>query len=473
MRIAVVCGDGLPVSGLLTILRNVLMLDAAQRVLEFPIDVDLGFSWRPDKGNYYPRGLRDAEYPAWMRVSTVVPQLGVGGDRAVILRETKRLVANESAITSDDVQVRLDEYITAMRKAYCDHFLKWLRHYQISLVMAINLTLSDAVGVRQGLQMATDEYAEERGDLVTVYWDHDLFASCAIIDPKTGEREYPETPNTFTPLPRDDGRTRWVVVSQSLADEAARYGAELGVDIYPNVLPDVSKASSDEYINRHLSRLGISPGRRIVINPVRLFHVKGVHLAVQVLAHMRRLAVESGDPEPALVVFGGLEEDVAYATRVLSLVKELELEDHVVFADGVPLTSDFSGASTRLDEIDWLRAAQMSGGGVVFTPDPADVETVGLGPALAAIAGMPVLRTEYAVFESIYGRDFESIVLNPPYDAAEFERAAVRFWEALKTRSPDDLRRLETNAEVCFAQFDATKWSGFWDELPWTRPAYG
>lgn len=73
MRWAVVSGDGLPVSGLLTIFRNVVDRARDADLLEFPVTADLGYSWRADKQRFFPRGLPGAEYPSWLQVSDAVP----------------------------------------------------------------------------------------------------------------------------------------------------------------------------------------------------------------------------------------------------------------------------------------------------------------------------------------------------------------------------------------------------------------
>jgi hypothetical protein len=69
MRVGVICGDGLPVSGLLTIFRNLIDLGQSMGMLEFPVPADLGFSWRPDKRAGFPGGCGLSEYPPWLRVA--------------------------------------------------------------------------------------------------------------------------------------------------------------------------------------------------------------------------------------------------------------------------------------------------------------------------------------------------------------------------------------------------------------------
>src|SRR5215217_6304401 len=73
MRWALVSGDGLPISGLLTIFRNVVDHAREQGTLTLPVTADLGYSWRPDKAGFFPSGLPGAQYPPWLRVSDAVP----------------------------------------------------------------------------------------------------------------------------------------------------------------------------------------------------------------------------------------------------------------------------------------------------------------------------------------------------------------------------------------------------------------
>jgi hypothetical protein len=82
-RIAMFCGDGLPVSGLLTIFRNVIDLGRATNVVSGTISADLGFSWRPDKPAFYPSGPATGGYPEWLEVSSALP----AGDPDVLAAE--------------------------------------------------------------------------------------------------------------------------------------------------------------------------------------------------------------------------------------------------------------------------------------------------------------------------------------------------------------------------------------------------
>src|ERR1700730_190289 len=70
MRVGLVSGDGLPVSGLLTIFRNVVDHGREMGMVEVPLPVDLGFSWRPDKGTLFPSGNGTVVYPNWMSVAS-------------------------------------------------------------------------------------------------------------------------------------------------------------------------------------------------------------------------------------------------------------------------------------------------------------------------------------------------------------------------------------------------------------------
>jgi hypothetical protein len=63
MRIALVCGDGLPVSGLLTVFRNVVGIAVEAGLLDTRITADLGYSWHPGKAAFFPRGPADPCYP--------------------------------------------------------------------------------------------------------------------------------------------------------------------------------------------------------------------------------------------------------------------------------------------------------------------------------------------------------------------------------------------------------------------------
>jgi hypothetical protein len=127
---------------------------------------------------------------------------------------------------------------------------------------------------------------------------------------------------------------------------------------------------------------------------------------------------------PYLLVFGSLDEDPEYTGEVLATVAAEGVGDDVRFLDGVPLTSgrDRDGR-WRLDEADLLRVCADSRGGVFFTPNRPDVESVGLGPALAALADVPCASTAYDARNEVYGSDFVQVRVDPralATSAAEF-----------------------------------------------------
>src|SRR5258707_13601200 len=70
IRIGVICGDGLPVSGLLTTFRSAFSLGRDLGVLEpdATVPTDLGFSWRPGKPAVFPRGRSDLFTPDWLQL---------------------------------------------------------------------------------------------------------------------------------------------------------------------------------------------------------------------------------------------------------------------------------------------------------------------------------------------------------------------------------------------------------------------
>jgi hypothetical protein len=212
---------------------------------------------------------------------------------------------------------------------------------------------------------------------------------------------------------------------------------------------------------------GLEEGRPLLLDPVRVFQVKGVDVAVRLLAGMRDVARAAGDPVPYLLVFGGLDEDPRYAREVVALSERLGVADDVRFLDGVPLSSFRDGEGRwRLDEVDLLRLAAARAGGVVFTPGVADVETMGLGPALAALAGMPCAVTEYDAFGPVYGEDFGCVRMGT--GEADVRAGAVAFCEVLRRfRAGDAALRgeLAANRRVVEERFPREPWERFWREL--------
>ena len=478
MRIGLICGDGLPVSGLLTTFRNVLYLGRELGVLDAGVTVpaDLGFSWRADKSAYFPDGGKDLVIPEWMELTGCRTDDYIDRDRlASELTAIRQGIARFESLAGDE-RAHLRHRIASLASIYEQHFAAWLQINRPDWVIAINMTLSDAVPATLALhRAAAAHYSSRPGGLV--FWDHDLYGSCSVRDPASGARMYPERPPPLAPVPAKQPHVRWAVVSSSLAEEASSYLTELVPLVVPNVLPAIPPGLDKRHLEfRRQERL--DPARPILANPARVFHVKGVHVAVQALAALRDQARDRRLAIPYLLLFGSLLEDRDYARQVVDLVHRLGLDDDVRFLGGVPLTSyrDDTGL-WHLDEVDVLRLAAASAGGVIFTPSVPDVETVGLGPGLAAAALLPCLITDYDAFYRVYGPGLTcTLAATAP---AAMERAAAEFMTVLqlsRRKDPAMVTVLEDNQRLVAQVFPASAWIDLWHDLhravePDTPPA--
>jgi hypothetical protein len=467
MRVGLVSGDGLPVSGLLTIFRNVIDIGRAMGVLELPIPTDLGFAWRPDKPQFFPTGDASMATPAWMLLAhcpaVILREPAAFADELTALREH----VARSSLLSALAQKQLPARIARLAAIYYEHFTRWLSSYDLDWVIALNMTLSDAVPATTALHRAIhDRFADRRRGGV-VFWDHDLFQSCAIRDPGSGLRIYPEQPNAYTPLPGRNAYTRWVVVSEALAKEAANYPTDLTPIVVPNILPALPVGEPDERHRAFARQLDLDLRRPVLLNPVRIFRVKGVHIALHLLAALKGAAEREQSETPYLLVFGSLQEDAEYGREVVDLVHDLDIVSCVRFLDGVPLTSYCdTGGCWRLDERDLLHLSVATSGGVVFTPAVPDVETVGLGPGLGAQAGLPCAVTKYDAFESIYGSALACVQITPDPDG--IERAGVEYFRMLQRQQQRDrqlLRKLQENQRLIAQRFPREPWRNLWQEL--------
>ncbi|MFC4494839.1 glycosyltransferase [Streptomyces ovatisporus] len=469
MRIGLVSGDGLPVSGLLTIFRNVVDLGREMGLVDLPVVADLGYTWRPDKPAFFPHGAPAGGTPDWMTVESARRDDGADLTSAgAELTEVRDLVARQETLTREQHDA-LKSQIERLAKPYREGFASWLRRHQIDWVFALNMTLSDAVPVTLGLHQAAEEFFTPDRAGGVLYWDHDLFRSCAIFDEETGRRLYPEKPNRYTPVPQRNAHTRWAVISGSLAEETSSYPTELLPDIVPNILPKVPDGPLEERHHAFARHMELDLSRPVLLNPVRVFNVKGVEIALDLLAGMKSAAARDGSKVPWLLVFGSLEEEPPYAKQILAHARALGIQDDIRFLDGVPVTSHPEGATGwKLDEIDLLRLARETAGGVVFTPNVPDVETVGLAPGLAAVAGLPVAVTDYDVFRHIYGDDFTGVLVDRTPEG--MRRAAEEFLAAVGTgrrgsRLPGPTGTLETNFRTVQRCFPDEPWRALLQRL--------
>ncbi|MEV0156323.1 glycosyltransferase [Micromonospora sp. NPDC050686] len=456
MRLALVCGDGLAVSGLLTIFRNVVEAELQNDQLELPIIADLGFSWRPDKKHFFPDGGESVSYPHWMIVNNAVPLTEARSDVARELTEIRRAVARADSLDHAECQ-SLTQLIEKIAAPYEKYFTDWFEKHEVDWVCAVNMTLSDAVPVTLALHRAAAKRWGPTRPGGVLFWDHDLFGSYAVIE--EGVRVYPPQPNRFTPLPGSHSCHLWAVVSQGLADEAGEYPTPLKARVTPNVLPAVKVGPLEVRHEEFAARHSLEPGRPLLLVPVRVFRVKGVEIAVSLFARIREICVARNAPVPHLLVFGSLDEDPDYARELLSHVRDLDVQDDVVFLDGVPLSSHKDAAGHwRLDEVDLLRLCRASNGAVLFTPSTRGVESVGLGPALAAIAEVPCAISDYACFEDIYGGSSNCVKIEGEEGMME---AAVEVLDLMAKQASGDLavqEALRSQKQQVTASFDPEPW---------------
>jgi len=465
MRLAVVCCDGVPASGLLTVLRNVVERGIALELVEPEVYADLGYSWRPDKPRYFPAGPAEAGYPSWMRVSTETPlAYSSTAELAEGFGSVRDRVTDAHTLDTDQREA-LRHDIAEIARAYRPYFAGWLAEHGIDWVIAVNMTLSDAPGVTLALhQAALERWGGGRPGGI-VFWDHDLFDSCAVYE--GARRVYPMVPNEFTPLPGEHADQRWVVITKALADEAAGYSAGVAPEVLPNLLPHIPLGPLERRHREFLAASGLDAHRPILLAPSRIFRPKGIEISLTLLAAIRDQSLAEGEQPPYLLVFGALDEDPEYAAELRAHAHLCGVADDVVFLDGVPVATYRDARGTwRLDEVDLLRLAAHNAGAVLFTPSQPDVESVGLGPALAAVAGIPCAYTAYDAFSTVYSDMFNGVLVSN--EPSGFSSAAASLRSAMRgcrVSSHTWLAEDAANRAVVAERFPPDAWDGFLAEL--------
>ncbi|OWP03794.1 hypothetical protein B2J93_2639 [Marssonina coronariae] len=475
INLALVCGDGAPISGLLTTFRNVIDLISnspnCPELISLPIATDLGYSWRPDKVAFFPRGPKETLYPSWLSVTDTTPvSYPEYGEELLRIR---REVSQSEELTPEQRKL-LHERIGAISAPYQQYFETWFEEKKIDWVCAVNMTLSDAVPVTNALHRAAEKRWGKGRPGGVLFWDHDLMKSCAVHE--KNERVYPIRPNEFTPVPQAVPWHTWAVVSDVLFPETLLYPTELRASVVPNVLPILQKSDTEvrdqDLFSRFLSDFeildGVNNGRPILLCPNRIFPVKGIEISIQVLAAIKSASMQRDLTQPYLLIFGDLEEDPEYAAELQALVRDAGLTDDIRFLGGVPLCSGIKGSKVVLDEKDLLCLAAASHGGVIYTPNTKDVESVGLGPALASIAGIPCVVSEFNALRQVYGDDLHCVLLDN-ISRESFDVAAkllVNLMKISRLGSEDDSQRetwskmVEHNKSLMLKKFPQRPWKG-------------
>lgn len=462
MKLGLVCGDGLPVSGLLTVFRNVLEIGAEVTPIEIPVACDLGYSWRPDKAF---RFLADSDdrLPGWLSLRESDPRLHARRDEFA-----ERLLGLRAAVASWDDQ---PESARAHWRAFCAawvcyferEFHEWLEAADVDWTICINMTLSDAVPVTSGLYAALARFYRDRPGGVIV-WDHDLFGSYAVREGDT-RLVYPRTPNEMTPLPPAASNVWWLVVSHALAAEANRYPTTATARFVPNVLPTLEPRPASPAVLQFAETHRLDLDRPVLLNPVRVFPVKGVEIAIRFLAALKREATTRKVPCPYLLVFGDLDEDPNYGRQVRDVCRAVDVEADVRFLNGVPLDTMWSQGRPLLDERRLLELAHLTHGGVVFTPAVTDVESVGLAPALAARARVPCAITQYDAFRSVYGTEFGYTPIGRGDDLSAAAGAFLDVLRGCRAKDPCATAVLDRNARIVDDRFPEAPWHAIWQEM--------
>ena len=459
MKIGLISGDGLPVSGLLTVFRNVFHLGRSMRLFDDVVVADLGYSWRADKARFFPYGPNSYRYPPWLRPTINNSIAGLNwAALSAELEDIRRCVVIFEQL-DESKQKSLVDRIEDLRKVYFDHFSSWLERHEPDWVFAMNLTLPHAVSVTSALYQAADlHYCGRPGGLVV--WDHDLCGSNGRWDAAVDRRFYPSVPNDVTPLPADAPHIKWIVVSQALAREAESYNTTARPQVLANMLPSVPPGI-EQHHREFARQFELNLQRPILVCPVRIYRVKGVSQALRFHAEVVSNCSHRSLPPPYLLIFGSLDEDPEYAEELVTLRDELATAEYVRFLGGVPLeTIREANGDWQLDEVDLLRLARATNGGVVFTPSVSDFETVGLGPGLAAAAEIPAVSTRYNAFDEVYGAAGVTCTMFEPAGSG-MTQAATEFVDVLARFARQDavlVAGLKRNRRAVESLFPADPW---------------
>src|SRR5260370_24185605 len=188
------------------------------------------------------------------------------------------------------------------------------------------MTPPDCVSATLGFQPSVKSYFARCGRGGVLYWDHDLFGSYGVrLADSSRTRIYPLRPNEMTPLPRSNPHVAWTVPTEALRNEAAEYMTDIEPIVVPYVLPEPRQGAVGGRIDKFSEQQQLEPNCPVILNPVRIFRVKGVETSIALLCGCRDAAVRRGDPVPDLLVVGRPAEEPDYASELQQMANSSDL----------------------------------------------------------------------------------------------------------------------------------------------------
>jgi len=386
--------DGVPLSGITV---EFLKIANIFNNHGYKIYLDLGYDIKADKNNFFHRYTQTDRlfFPEWITLTRIEGLDKIAGYNQVFVSDFfEELFASNKPIQTLHLNEKIIETISNL-------ILNTWRQLEINFVIVENGTLPENIHFTKALLIAIDKYGKEKKLGKYVFWrDHDLMWSSETTKKKYGHSPYPETPQPINSS-----------FIQNIVLHTADY--EKTKEWIPNSAPAII-SNSFCYNEKRRSQTNsdfrdhynIPHDALLLSRYTRIIPQKRIDRDIHLLASLIRLFKQNHlDKEIYLFVVGNLNEDIHETQRLLSMIRELNIEDYIIFENGLlPYNHHLFFPPTCVSE-----QKQYSINDLLACTDLAcfltsyDYESYGNPIGEAVAAKVPYATTTYSRYHHVYG----------------------------------------------------------------------
>ncbi len=365
----------------------------------YKIFLDLGYEIKADKENFFkPYSDRDRScIPDWIELSRIKGLQAIEGyDQAFVCD-----FFNETFSSDSRAPLPNEKIIEAI--ASC--ILNTWRELNVSFVVVENGTLPENIHYTLALYKAIEQYGNEKNLSRYVFWrDHDPMWSSEPLLKKYGEFPYIETPK-----PKVSEFIQHIVLHEADYNQMKKWAPEAQLSILPNSFTLETKQTRT-FHDAFRRDYNIPYDAVLIARYTRIIFPKRIDRDIHLLAALIKLFQAHHIAKKVyLFIAGKKDENSAEFSRLVRLSKELNVEEYIIFEDGLLPYDDslLFPQSKKYSIKDLLLSSNLA----CFLTS-YDYESYGnpIGEAIACQT--PFVATSYSRYHEVYGkRGVEGVIL--------------------------------------------------------------